>query len=196
MTTHMKKLLALLAAAVLAITFAACGEERTSDDVSDEPAAGETAPAEGEDGAALPPSEDVDVGEISTDTSSKPEIAKPSGDPPPTLVQRDIVEGEGDTAEAGDLLSMQYVGVSFSTGQEFDASWDRGEPFEFPLGGGQVIQGWDQGIVGMKPGGRRLLVIPPDLGYGPTGSPPAILPNETLIFVVDLVSVQKGGGAG
>ncbi len=196
MTTHTKKLLALLAAAILTVTFAACGEERTSEDVSDEPAAGETTPAEGEDAAALPPAEDVDVGEISTDTSSKPEIAKPSGDPPPTLVQRDIVEGEGEAAEAGDLLSMQYVGVSFSTGEEFDASWDRGEPFEFPLGAGQVIQGWDQGIVGMKPGGRRLLVIPPDLGYGPTGQPPAILPNETLVFVVDLVSVQKGGGTG
>lgn len=194
MTTPLKKLLALIAATALALTFAACGEERTSEELSDEPAAGESAEAEQGGTEELPPAEDVDVGEISTDLTVKPEIAQPSGDPPATLVQRDIVEGEGEEAAPGDVLTMQYVGVSFSTGQQFDASWDRGEPFQFPLGAGQVIQGWDQGLVGMKPGGRRLLVIPPDLGYGAGGQPPDILPNETLIFAVDLVEIEKGAG--
>ena len=87
---------------------------------------------------------------------------------------------------------MQYVGDSWSTGETFDASWDRGaEPLEFPLGAGQVIPGWDQGIQGMKEGGRRLIVIPPDLAYGPQGSPPVIGPNETLVFVVDLEKVSR-----
>nr|WP_199223919.1 FKBP-type peptidyl-prolyl cis-trans isomerase [Paraconexibacter algicola] len=183
------KLSALLAAALMTFALAACGEERTNEDISDEPVAGETT-------EAAAPAADVDVGEISTDTSKKPEIAKPKGDPPPALVQKDIVVGKGEAAQAGDTLSMQYVGVSFSTGKQFDASWDRGgEPFTFPLGQGQVIQGWDQGIVGMKPGGRRLLVIPPAQGYGEAGSPPDILPNETLVFVVDLEKVEPGSGA-
>jgi len=182
------KLSALLAAALMMFALAACGEERTNEDISDEPAAEETA-------EAAAPAGDVDVGDISTDTSKKPEITKPAGDPPPALVQRDIVEGEGPAAKPGDTLSMQYVGVSFSTGKQFDASWDRGgEPFTFPLGAGQVIQGWDQGIAGMKAGGRRLLVIPPAQGYGEQGSPPDILPNETLVFVVDLEKVEPGTG--
>jgi peptidylprolyl isomerase len=85
---------------------------------------------------------------------------------------------------------MQYVGVSWSTGEQFDASWDRGgQPFQFPLGGGQVIAGWDDGIPGMKVGGRRILVIPPDKGYGAAGAGPDIAPNETLVFVVDLVGI-------
>ena len=85
---------------------------------------------------------------------------------------------------------MHYVGVAHSSGEEFDASWDRGEAFQFPLGGGQVIAGWDQGVQGMKVGGRRKLVIPPHLGYGARGAGGAIKPNETLIFVVDLLGVQ------
>lgn len=194
MQTTITKLLALVAAALTVFALAACGEERTAEDVSDEPAAAaeETATGEAEEAA---PAADVDVGEIGTDTSKKPNIEKPKGDPPPALVQQDIVEGEGPAAKPGDLLSMQYVGVSFSTGKQFDASWDRGgEPFQFPLGGGQVIQGWDEGIVGMKAGGRRLLVIPPAQGYGEAGSPPDILPNETLVFVVDLEKIEPGAG--
>ncbi len=188
---NLTKLLALLTAGLLTFAFAACGEERTKEDVSDAPPAEETAEAAEE----VAPADDVDVGTISKDTSKKPEIAKPKGDPPPALVQRDIVVGKGPAAKPGDLLSMQYVGVSFSTGKQFDASWDRGgDPFQFPIGAGQVIQGWDQGIVGMKAGGRRLLVIPPDQGYGEAGSPPDILPNETLVFVVDLEKVEAGAG--
>jgi peptidylprolyl isomerase len=127
---------------------------------------------------------------VSKDLEKEPVIEKPTGSPPAKLVTKDIVKGKGPKAEQGDLVSMQYTGVSFSTGEKFDASWDRGaEPFQFPLGGGQVIPGWDEGIAGMRVGGRRELIIPPDLAYGPAGSPPAIGPNETLIFVVDLVKI-------
>lgn len=196
MQTTSKKLSALIAALVLAVGFAACDDdERTVGDIRGEETEETTdagGGAGGEAGGEAPrPAEDVDVGEISTDTSTKPEIETPTGDAPASLVTRDIVEGEGAVAEAGDTVTMQYVGVSFSNGQEFDASWDRGEPFTFTLGAGEVIPGWDQGIAGMKEGGRRLLVIPPDLAYGET-PPPGILPNETLVFVVDLVSVEGG----
>jgi peptidylprolyl isomerase len=120
------------------------------------------------------------------DTSSKPVIEKPSGSPPRKLVKEDIVKGKGRGAESGDRITVHYVGVSFSTGDEFDASWDTGRPFTFTLGAGEVIPGWDRGIVGMRKGGRRTLTIPPELAYGAEGSGP-IAPNETLVFVVDLV---------
>jgi peptidylprolyl isomerase len=127
--------------------------------------------------------------DISEDLDKKPEIAKPSGDPPDELYSRDIVEGKGKAAKTGDNVSMQYVGVSFSSGEQFDASWDRDEPFEFQLGKKSVIAGWDEGIVGMKKGGRRLLVIPPDQAYGAQGQG-SIGPNETLMFVVDLEEIS------
>jgi peptidylprolyl isomerase len=129
----------------------------------------------------------------SADTSTKPKVEVPDGAPPTTLKTEDIVVGDGAEAKTGDTVSMQYVGVNYADGKEFDASWDRGQPFTFPLGGGQVIPGWDQGIVGMKVGGRRELIIPPDLGYGSQGQPPTIKPNETLVFVVDLLDVQPAG---
>ncbi len=125
-----------------------------------------------------------------TDTSVKPKIEVPDSDPPTKLVSKDIAEGSGPAAKAGDMLTVQYVGVDYKTGKEFDASWDRGQPFPFQLGGGQVIKGWDQGIVGMKAGGRRELTIPPNLAYGAQGQPPSIEPNATLIFVIDLISIQ------
>lgn len=128
------------------------------------------------------------VSEASTDT--KPKIEKPAGPPPRKLETVDLVEGEGDEAKAGDEVTVQYVGVNYKTGKEFDASWDRGEPLTFTLGAGRVIAGWEQGVAGMKEGGRRELVIPPDLGYGESGAPPAIPPNETLVFVVDLLEVR------
>jgi peptidylprolyl isomerase len=127
--------------------------------------------------------------DISTDLKNKPEIARPSGDPPSDLYQRDIVKGKGKAAKSGDSVSVQYVGVTFSEGKQFDASWDRGDPFKFQLGQQAVIKGWDEGVVGMKPGGRRLLVIPPDKAYGAQGQGD-IGPNETLIFVVDLVKIS------
>jgi peptidylprolyl isomerase len=130
--------------------------------------------------------------EISTDLSTKPEIPVPDGAPPSQLEVNDLVEGDGATAKAGDNVSVQYVGVNYSDGQEFDTSWDDQQPFPFKLGAGSVIPGWDQGVAGMKVGGRRELIIPPDLAYGAQGRPPTIPPNETLIFVVDLVDVQPG----
>ena len=126
--------------------------------------------------------------EVATDLSEKPQ-PETSGEPPSELVSEDIVEGDGATAAEGDTVTVQYVGVDFETGEEFDSSWGR-EPFEFELGAGQVIPGWDEGVVGMKEGGRRQLTIPPDLAYGPTGQPPAIGPNATLAFVIDLESVK------
>jgi len=128
---------------------------------------------------------------VGTDTGEKPEFRPPSASPPQNLQIYDVVEGKGAEATAGRPLSMQYVGKSFSNGAEFDASWDRGEPFDFTLGAGEVIPGWDRGIAGMRKGGRRILVIPPQLGYGAQGSPPSIAPNETLVFVVDLKRVGK-----
>jgi peptidylprolyl isomerase len=123
---------------------------------------------------------------VGTSTKNKPKIVKASGKPPAKLTVVDIVRGKGAGAQDGDTLTVDYAGDSWSTGKEFDASWKRGQPFPLTLGQGQVIRGWDQGLVGMKPGGRRLLVIPPDLGYGASGSGSAIKPNETLLFVVDL----------
>ena len=126
------------------------------------------------------------------DVTVKPTIMKPEGDPPEQLRKDDIVQGKGRAAKAGDSVTVQYVGVSYSTGEQFDASWDNGQPFPFNLGAGEVIPGWDEGIPGMKVGGRRQLIIPPVKAYGPQGSPPAIGPNETLIFVVDVVDIQPG----
>jgi peptidylprolyl isomerase len=129
-----------------------------------------------------------------TDTSTKPVIEVPSGPPPKKLEIKDIVTGDGAPAQVGQELTVQYVGVDYSTGQEFDTSWGDPQPFQFQLGSGQVIKGWDQGIVGMKVGGRRELIIPPKLAYGAQGQPPAIGPNATLIFVIDLVSNSPTAG--
>ena len=120
----------------------------------------------------------------------KPDVIVPDTAPPSELVITDDVEGDGDEAAAGQQVTVHYVGVSWSTGEEFDASWNRMEPFRFPLGQGYVIQGWDQGVQGMKVGGRRTLHIPPELGYGAQGAGGVIAPNETLIFVVDLLEVS------
>jgi peptidylprolyl isomerase len=120
----------------------------------------------------------------------KPEIDFPGGEPPAELEIKDIVVGDGAEATAGATAVVHYVGVAFSTGEEFDASYNRGQTLDFPLGAGRVIQGWDQGVVGMKVGGRRQLVIPPHLAYGDRGAGSAIAPGETLIFVVDLVDVR------
>ena len=125
-----------------------------------------------------------------TPAATKPEITVPKGKAPEKLVVNDITEGSGPVAEAGTNVQVHYVGISFANGRQFDASWDRGEPFSFQLGAGQVIPGWDQGVQGMKVGGRRQLVIPPDLAYGKQGSPPAIGPDETLVFVIDLLGVE------
>jgi peptidylprolyl isomerase len=176
----MSRLPIVLACLLLALFAASCG-----DDEQEASAPQETATATPEAAGS------VDAASISKDLSDKPNIPKPSGEPPAELQKTDIVKGKGTAAKAGDTVSVQYVGNSWSTGAQFDASWDRGsEPFRFPLGAGQVIPGWDQGVAGMKVGGRRLLVIPPDLAYGAQSPSPDIAPNETLVFVVDLKKVS------
>jgi peptidylprolyl isomerase len=121
---------------------------------------------------------------------TKPKVTVPKGAPPKKLEIKEIEEGTGAEAKSGDEVTVQYVGVGYESGKEFDSSWSRNEPFSFSLGAGQVIPGWDKGVEGMKVGGRRELIIPPELAYGPAGSPPAIGKNETLIFVIDLLAVE------
>lgn len=126
----------------------------------------------------------------SAEEASKPTVEVPEGPPPEELEIEDLEPGDGAEAQQGDQVSVQYVGVDYESGEEFDSSWDRGEPFGFQLGTGAVIPGWDQGLEGMQEGGRRQLVIPPELAYGSEGAPPDIGPDATLVFVVDLVSID------
>jgi peptidylprolyl isomerase len=177
----LRRQLAALAAAAL-LGFAGC-----SDDDDESASSGTTAADTETETAAETETQAEPDAEVNMD--EKPEVTVPEGDPPAGLEIEDLKKGDGPTAKSGDTVTVHYVGVSYSTGEQFDASWDRQEPFTFPLGGGQVIPGWDQGVAGMKVGGRRRLTIPPDLGYGESGQPPAIAPNETLIFVVDLLEV-------
>jgi peptidylprolyl isomerase len=177
----MSRLPIVLACLLLAVFAASCGDDGEEEAAAPQPTATATPEAAGT----------VDASAIGKNLDEKPEIAKPDGTPPAELQTTDIVKGKGKKAKEGDTVSVQYVGNSWSTGTQFDASWDRGaEPFEFPLGAGQVIPGWDQGVAGMKEGGRRLLVIPPELAYGAQSPSPDIGPNETLIFVVDLEKVS------
>jgi peptidylprolyl isomerase len=175
--------LLLLLALIATLALVACG-----DDDDSEPAA----QSDGGTSTAEEPSPSAQR-EALEDTSTKPVIPKPSGSPPRRLVKEDIVKGTGAPAKPGDTLVVHYAGVTFSTGEEFDASWNSGQPYPVQLGAGQVIQGWDRGLVGARKGGRRMLTIPPELGYGAEGYPPAIPPNETLVFVVDVVDIQRAG---
>jgi peptidylprolyl isomerase len=174
------------------IALAACGSNKTAD-IPDGSETGTTATATATTETTTAPTFAKPTAEVTKiadavgeDTTKKPTITKPSGDPPKKLTVVDVVEGKGAAAKEGDTLTVDYAGNSWSTGKEFDASWNSGQPFPVTLGQGQVIPGWEQGLQGMKQGGRRLLVIPPDLGYGSQGSGDKIKPNETLIFVVDL----------
>lgn len=176
-----------LVAVLVALTMVAAACSGDDDDAAGDEPGTEATP----EPTAIPtptPSGEVD----NEDLEVKPVVTVPDGDAPTDLTIDDVVVGDGDVAEAGDTLIMAYVGVSYSTGLQFDASWDRGRPLAFTLGEGQVITGWDDGIVGMAEGGRRELVIPPDLAYGEAGSGSgAIGPDETLIFVVDLIEVMS-----
>lgn len=127
--------------------------------------------------------------EASGGEKTKPKVTVPTGAPPKKLEVKELEEGSGAEAKSGDEVTVQYVGVNYKNGKEFDSSWSRNEPFSFTLGAGEVIPGWDEGVEGMKVGGRRELIIPPELAYGETGAPPAIGPNETLVFVIDLLEV-------
>ena len=123
--------------------------------------------------------------------NEKPKVEVPVGEAPSYQLElEDITVGEGEEAISGRIVEVHYVGVSWATGKQFDASWDRGDTFKFGLGKGQVIAGWDQGVAGMKVGGRRRITIPPDLAYGKRGAGGAIGPDETLVFVVDLIGVR------
>lgn len=180
---------AIVLLATAAVGLGACGED---DEATDLPAAVPATPAQTTPATTATNGSDTTSAKtksgISTDVSSKPEIPKPSGKEPTKLVVKDIVEGTGRAAKAGDNIVVNYVGVLFSSGEQFDASWDNGQPFPFTLGQGMVIPGWDQGVEGMKLGGRRMLTIPPDLAYGEQGQG-SIGPNATLVFVVDMLNV-------
>jgi peptidylprolyl isomerase len=184
MSARLPGILALLIL-LAALGLSACGSD--DDDDSGGGSAGATqepaAPGAGDETETQAPAD-------LTDTSVKPVIEKPTGSPPRKLQIEDIVEGKGPGARPGDTVVVHYVGVNFSNGQEFDASWDAGQPFPVELGSGQVIPGWERGLVGVKRGGRRKLVIPPEQAYGAAGAPPSIGPNETLVFVIDALEIQ------
>ncbi len=188
---------ALLAVAALGV--GACGDSgNASDPIADlasTPSAATTtsAPDTGTVTTTTPPAskgsgKTIKQLVIFKNLKKKPVIAQPSGAPPTKLYSRDIVTGKGKAAKSTDKVTVQYVGVSYSTGEQFDASWDNGSPFTFDLGKGSVIKGWDDGVPGMKVGGRRLLVIPPDLAYGNQANG-KIAANETLVFVIDLKKI-------
>jgi peptidylprolyl isomerase len=143
-----------------------------------------------DESAATPTSTPTPTETPTPSAAKKPKVKVPSGKPPKRLVKIDLRKGDGLQAQKGETVTVQYVGVDYKTHKQFDASWDRGQPFSFPLGQGQVIKGWDKGVVGMRTGGRRELIIPPKLAYGAQGQPPTIGPNATLVFVIDLLSVQ------
>ncbi len=177
-----RNIVKILSAATACILLLSCGndggESAATDSSTEIPTSIEIVPTP-------TPAGDVD----NADLSVKPLVAIPPSSPPTELLIEDLVVGSGSPVGVGDFLVMDYVGVSYSTGLQFDASWDRGSPFPFELGAGRVIQGWDQGIVGMSVGGRRSLTIPPELAYGENGSGSgSIGPNETLVFVVDLIA--------
>jgi peptidylprolyl isomerase len=165
------KALALTILVCAAFALAACGD----DDSSGETTGSATTAAEASEPAA---------------EKTKPKVEVPGGAPPAQLETEDLEAGSGAEAKSGDQVTVQYVGVLYKNGKEFDSSWSRNEPFSFTLGAGEVIPGWEQGVEGMRKGGRRELVIPPELGYGDAGFPPSIPPDETLVFVIDLVEVN------
>ena len=188
----MKKNVILAALAATALLVSACGggtEESDADkfaQTAEQQAKTQTAPAP----AAAPKATKVTPSAGERDIGEKPEIPKAEGEPPKQLKVEDLIEGKGPPAKAGDKISVRYVGVLYKNNKEFDSSWKRGKaPFELTLGQGDVIQGWDQGLVGMKAGGRRRLTIPPDLAYGAQGQPPTIPANSTLVFDVDLTKI-------
>lgn len=194
----MRRYLLTLPLLVAVFAFAACGDDSSSDESAAASPAATEAPTEAatpeatEASPAGPTEGDAGV-KVTGKLGAEPKITVPSGGTAPTaLTYKDLKVGKGPEAAAGQTVDVQYTGVLFKDGTKFDASWDRGgEPFSFGLGQGQVIPGWDQGVAGMKKGGRRLLVIPPDLAYGDQGAGGVIGPNEPLVFVVDLENIKS-----
>ena len=193
--TRLRRLTPLVLATA-ALSAAGCGDDNSdnADRTATEPPAETTTQSPPPEEPSRLTARKVKPPPAEADLQSKPKPAKGKGDPPSQLVALDLISGKGKKAAAGDTVSVQYVGVLFENGKEFDSSWNGnrpGEPFQFPLGGGTVIPGWDEGVVGMRAGGRRKLIIPSDLAYGAQGYPPAIPPDAALIFDIDL---KKIGG--
>jgi peptidylprolyl isomerase len=182
--SRLRRALAGLAPLLALLAIAGCGSSSTSSP---------STITVGNESSTLPPEETSTTASsaIKTPTSGplskEPTITPPTGAPPTKLVTKEIVTGSGPVAEKGASVTVNYVGALYKTGKVFDASWNRNEPFNFTLGAGNVIKGWEQGVVGMRVGGRRELIIPPELAYGKQGSGTTIPPNETLVFVVDLL---------
>ena len=174
-----KRAFVLPALAVVAAGLAGCGSSSKATGI-------EQVPAEGATAAPV-----VTTPKPAPAISKKPVVTVPTGPAPTKLVTKDLVTGTGQTAKAGDTVTVNYVGELYKTGKEFDSSWSRNQPFTTALTTGSVIPGWVQGIPGMKVGGRRELIIPASLAYGKAGSPPTIPPNSPLVFVVDLLSVSS-----
>ena len=191
----LRTLAVLLASLSLFATACGASSDATTENASEAAEVQETdvatddpAPDADEVASTVEVSTDARGVEVTDDLEVKPEISLPGGEPPPELVVVDIVEGDGEVVPDGATVTTDYVGVSWTNdGEEFDSSWDRGEPATFPLSG--VIQGWTECIPGMKVGGRRLLIIPPDQAYGAAAPSPAIAANDTLVFVIDMVGI-------
>lgn len=181
-------LITLALCAALATAVAGCGS--SSDSSTESSASTEAAGNSAKSGESSEESSESAPKASPDKKKTKPTVTVPKGVSPKTFATREIEEGTGPEAKAGDKVTVQYVGVGYDSEEEFDSSWSRNEPFSFTLGAGEVIKGWDQGVEGMKVGGRRELLIPGNLAYGPEGSPPSIGPNETLIFMIDLLSVN------
>jgi peptidylprolyl isomerase len=176
-----------LAALATAVLVAGCGSSANSSSIG----VGQENPNAAAEIAKSSTSSTATTGTTPTSgpLSTEPTVTPPKGPAPTKLVTKDLIVGTGPEAKAGESVTVNYVGVLYKNGKTFDASWKRSEPFTFTLGEGKVIPGWDQGVVGMKVGGRRELIIPAPLAYGAQGSPPTIPPNSALVFVVDLLSV-------
>ena len=191
-------LLLTLPALVAGLLVSGCGSSQSAADKAAQQATQEekNPPTISDPEVPVPKAEKVEPGPGEGDINTKPKIPAQEGQPPSELIAQDVIVGTGAQAKSGDKVSVQYVGVLFDGGEEFDTSWTSdtkaGTPFEFTLGSGQVIAGWDQGVVGMKEGGRRRLLIPADLAYGEAGSPPKIPANAALVFDVDLKKVSGG----
>ena len=191
-------LLLTLPALVAGLLVSGCGSSQSAADKAAQQATQEekNPPTISDPEVPVPKAEKVEPGPGEGDINTKPKIPAQEGQPPSELIAQDVIVGTGAQAKSGDKVSVQYVGVLFDGGKEFDTSWTSdtkaGSPFEFTLGSGQVIAGWDQGVVGMKEGGRRRLLIPADLAYGEAGSPPKIPANAALVFDVDLKKVSGG----